>query len=75
MSVHILTCNGADLDSPNNKGQTPLHTPAASNGHLDVVKFLVKSGANFNICSDDGKMPLDPATDRNMKLQTSCPGA
>ena len=75
MSVHLLTYNGADLDSSNNKGQTPLHTPATSNGHLDVVKFLVESGANFNICSDDGKMPLDPATDCNMKSQTSCPDA
>jgi ankyrin repeat protein len=46
MSVHLLICNGADVDSLILKGQTPLHL-AESNGHIDVVKFLIESGVDF----------------------------
>ncbi|KAI9455689.1 ankyrin repeat-containing domain protein [Lactarius psammicola] len=53
------------MDSPDEKGLTPLHS-AASNGHLDVVKLLLESGADINIFNDDGKTALDLASDNGM---------
>ena len=40
--VKFLVQKGADVDIPNNQGQTPLEWATAF-GHRDVVKFLEKS--------------------------------
>ena len=41
-----------------NDGPTPLHL-AVANGHLEVVRFLVESGANKDQgTTDDGATPL-----------------
>jgi hypothetical protein len=41
-------------------GSTPLHV-AARHGHLDVVKFLIASGADVNAQRDDKERPLGDA--------------
>ncbi|MFJ5423200.1 ankyrin repeat domain-containing protein [Wolbachia endosymbiont of Drosophila barbarae] len=44
----FLLSKGADVDVKNNNGITPLHF-VVCNGNLEIVKLLVKNGANFNI--------------------------
>jgi uncharacterized protein len=44
----------------NNKGYTPLIF-AASNGNLDIAKYLVEHKANVNVQGNDGATPLNVA--------------
>mgnify|MGYP003365275417 CR=1 FL=1 len=41
-----------NINDQDNAGNTPLHE-AALNGHIDIVKLLVKEGANINVQSYD----------------------
>ena len=43
----LLLDNGADVNKPLNDGQAPIFA-AAENGHVDIVRVLVKAGANVN---------------------------
>lgn len=45
--VQILAQRDVDLNSRDNKGNTPLHL-SAQNGHLEVVKCLLNHGAKIN---------------------------
>ena len=49
---------GVDINkvSQYNGGETPLHI-AAQNGHLSIVEFLIKSGADINKSRNCGKTP------------------
>ena len=47
--------HGADVNDPGGQhcnGVTPLHD-ASQNGHVDVVKFLVSSGASIEVTTKD----------------------
>ena len=44
--------------------RTPLHW-ASSKGHLEVIKYLIKKGADPKIKSSDGKTAYDYAIDEN----------
>ncbi|XP_063225232.1 uncharacterized protein LOC134532597 [Bacillus rossius redtenbacheri] len=46
-----------DIDIPDRYNRTPLHL-AASQGHCNVVWFLIVNNANMNICDNEGKTPL-----------------
>ncbi|KAH9019782.1 ankyrin repeat-containing domain protein, partial [Lactarius hengduanensis] len=41
-------------------GRVPLHS-AANNGHLELVRLLLKHGGNVNACGHDSMTPLDEA--------------
>jgi ankyrin repeat protein len=56
--VKLLLEKGAELESKNNDGQTPLSW-AAGNGHEAVVKLLLEKGAELEIKDrNDGRTPL-----------------
>ena len=44
-----------------NNFDTPLHL-AAFRGHLEICRFLVKSGASLSIKNVHGKAPVDEAS-------------
>ena len=49
-----------DIQEPNEFGMSPLHR-AASNGHLDIVKYLISKGANPNIDDTFGNTAIHHA--------------
>jgi ankyrin repeat protein len=49
--------DGADVNTKNNKGETPLMF-AASSGNPDLVPLLLSAGADVNAKSDRGSTPL-----------------
>ena len=58
--VTYLVDNGADVNSKNNYGDTPL-TEACSYGSLEIVKYLVDKKADVNPQDDEGDTPLTNA--------------
>jgi len=48
------------LNSYDYDGRTALHL-AASEGHIDVVQYLIAHGANINLTDARGNKPLDDA--------------
>jgi len=45
IAKYLISTNGIDLNLPDMFGDTPLHN-AACDGHLDIVKCLLDSGAD-----------------------------
>jgi ankyrin repeat protein len=60
--IRLLVEAGLDINQKGgNNGETPLHTAARANW-LEVVKFLVESGADLHAEDRNGLLPLDYAT-------------
>lgn len=53
----LLKKGGADPNQRFGNGATVLHT-AAMRGSDDIVKFLIKNGADVNVQDDSGRAPL-----------------
>jgi hypothetical protein len=60
MLVTILLCSNVSLDTESVHGYFPLQR-ACSNGHLDVVKTLLRAGANKDSTDGAGHTPLQRA--------------
>ena len=54
----LLLAAGANVDKQADNGSTPLIL-AAINGRIEVVKELLKAGANKKLKSNDGKTAYD----------------
>ena len=50
--------NGADINTKDKKGKTPLHHVVENFGRAEVAEFLIKKGAGINVRDNDGKTPL-----------------
>lgn len=46
--VKLLVSQGSDKSCKDKRGYTPLHAAAAS-GHVDVVKYLLRNGAEVSV--------------------------
>ena len=55
--IWMLVARGADVNTTNNSGMTPLSF-SCETGHSDIVHLLLASGANPNIRSKDDMTPL-----------------
>jgi len=55
--VTLLLAKKAEVNKPNNNGETPLFM-AAQNGSEEVVKLLIDAGANINEANKNGMAPL-----------------
>jgi hypothetical protein len=53
----ILLTHGADIESLNDLGETPLQK-AASSGHRDIVQLLLDNKANTEVIDEFGRTPL-----------------
>lgn len=59
-AVKALIKAGADPNSWDNAGNTPVHVAAAA-GNVDMLKALAESGAKLEMANRDGKTALDIA--------------
>ncbi len=53
------------MNQKDNIGYTPLHY-AAYHGHLEIVRFLLKGGADPKLRDKKGQTPLALATERGL---------
>jgi ankyrin repeat protein len=66
--AELLLSKGANVDEASDTGPVAGYTPlmmAAVNKKHDLVKFLIKHGANVNAKAKDGSTPLSMATKDN----------
>lgn len=63
IQMELITGTGVDLEVKRGSGRTPLICASTINGgNIEVVKGLLKAGANVNAVCDDGKTALIYAT-------------
>ncbi len=62
-SAQILIENGANVNQQDKFGNTPLHE-ATTEGHIQLIKSLMKNGADASIKNDAGMSALDIAIRR-----------
>lgn len=65
--VQVLIGHGAKVNIADVDTWTPLHA-AAANGFTDIVKFLLKSGADKGILTEDGETALDLVDDEDTEI-------
>ncbi|KAI5793637.1 ankyrin repeat-containing domain protein [Pyronema domesticum] len=58
--IGILLTHGADIESLNDLGETPLHK-AASSGYCNIVQLLIDHRANLEAVDRYGQTPLHMA--------------
>jgi ankyrin repeat protein len=66
-----LLGHGADIESKDNTGNTPLHR-ASGEDHLLVVKALLSSGADLLAANNQGKLPIHRAVYRGNSEVSKC---
>lgn len=59
--VEYLIRMGANVRTPANNNDLPLHYAVSSGGTLDIVKYLINNGAEPTITSSDGMSPIQYA--------------
>ena len=57
--VELLIKFGANVNLPNNSGNTPLHYALAYHPSGEIVQILLRSGADSTIKNDLGMLPFD----------------
>lgn len=70
-AVEVLLLAGAKVDARNGLGNTPLHKHARDSDNEQVVKLLLKYGANPNAKDDSGKTPWDYIQENEMLKHTN----
>jgi ankyrin repeat protein len=58
LEMNVLVSAGANVNTKNEYGSTPLIEAAISSGSLKAIKVLISKGANPNIANDYGFTPL-----------------
>jgi ankyrin repeat protein len=56
-TVKELVSHGADVNTPDEEGCTPVYR-AAEKGHVDVIRALVEHGADVNTPDEEGCTPV-----------------
>jgi ankyrin repeat protein len=61
--LDLLIAHGWNIDEPNGKGYTTLHTAVLAGGE-EAVKYLISLGCNVDTRADDGRTPMDTAIEK-----------
>ncbi|KAL8741378.1 MAG: hypothetical protein Q9190_006012 [Brigantiaea leucoxantha] len=56
--IRLLIQEGADVNAPNQDGQSPLHEALALEDNYDVARLLIENGADLANKTTDDKTPL-----------------
>ena len=59
-SLKFLIASGADINTKNSEGKTPLNC-ACYNDKFNIVKILIENGADINTKNSESKTPLNYA--------------
>jgi ankyrin repeat protein len=72
-AIEILLKHGADINQPDNYGQTPLHGASYSKmgSCYDCVELLVEKGADLSAKNSYGQTPYDVAVKYNKRRVTN----
>eukprot|EP00287_Rhodomonas_sp_CCMP768_P001108 CAMPEP_0196750042 /NCGR_PEP_ID=MMETSP1091-20130531/79251_1 /TAXON_ID=302021 /ORGANISM="Rhodomonas sp., Strain CCMP768" /LENGTH=95 /DNA_ID=CAMNT_0042097605 /DNA_START=9 /DNA_END=292 /DNA_ORIENTATION=- len=70
MLCHLAKNSALSVDAQDGNGLTALHK-AAKNGHILACKTLIKHGANPNLRSTAGSLPVDLAHRNHRKEVTA----
>lgn len=65
--VHYLLNQGADVNSIDKEGNTPLHY-ACTCDHSDIVRALLSYSPDHSIENEDGERAVDMCNDENKNL-------
>jgi ankyrin repeat protein len=65
-AVKVFIKKGADVNSPSESGETPLHW-AITTGRRDLIELLIEKGANVNARNNRGSTPLHGAAFLNQQ--------
>ncbi|EEA26118.1 hypothetical protein TMatcc_005630 [Talaromyces marneffei ATCC 18224] len=68
-AMHLFLEYGADIDTIDEYGRTPLHY-AVTNKHIDIVKLLVERGATTTIADISGVNPMQLAAESGSEEMT-----
>ncbi|KAJ2719300.1 hypothetical protein GGI07_005294 [Coemansia sp. Benny D115] len=63
----LLLADKTLANSKDQNGYTPMHA-AASWKHIELLKYLIESGGDVNICDSDGDTPLHICEDKECAL-------
>ena len=55
--IELLIENGANLDTPNRRGETPLHV-AIDENHMEIAMLLISKGASVEASDKYGRTPI-----------------
>ena len=64
--ARLLLDAGADVNGSGEGGFTALHS-AAQNGHEELLRLLLERGADPELELEDGRLPVDLASDEEVK--------
>jgi hypothetical protein len=67
----LFLTHGAGIDDQDGMGETMLMNAASSPGNLEIVKFLVGSGATLNVRNHNGKTAMGLAQQMRKQFQES----
>lgn len=67
----LFLAHGAGIDDQDGLGETMLMNAARSPGNLEIVKFLVSSGAALNLRNEDGETAMGLAKQMRKQFQGS----
>ena len=56
--IELLIENGANLDTPNRRGETPLHV-AIDENHMEIAMLLISKGASVEASAKYGMTPIE----------------
>jgi len=65
----LLISRGANVNTKNNKGNTPLHRAAVRGyaEYTETAKLLIENGADMNAKNKEGKTPLKISIEKGHK--------
>jgi ankyrin repeat protein len=72
--LRMLLDAGADVNARQHGGYTALQS-AAQHGRVDLIDLLLDAGADPDAATDDGRRPIDMATDPRVKAHLRARGA
>src|SRR5690606_142918 len=60
---------GADINSKDSQGNTPLHYAALQTDNVDLLKYLLSNGTDISLTTEFGETPFDLASENELLVK------